>query len=220
MKLRTCMCCGWNIAALVAAASTMVLVGALVPMRGAAAEAAAGSPAVGFVTEAATFRIDPVHTTAVFRIKHNDVAYFYGRFNEIAGSIDWDADSPSNSRVAITIKAESIDSGNDRRDDHLRSPDFFNVREFPEIRFTSTTIEKTGEKVYAVTGDLTLHGVTKPVTVELRHTGSAERRGRELVGFESVFTIKRSEFRMRYGIEQGALGDEVRLQFGIEGIRQ
>jgi len=169
-------------------------------------------------SQAKRFELDAVHSSVIFSIKHMGVANFYGRFNSIDGSIHWDNDNPSNSRVHLSIPAASVDTGNDRRDAHLRNPDFFNAPEFPTIDFSSTRIEEK-DGVYHVTGDLSMHGVTKPITVELRKTGTTTHRsGRALVGMESKFTVKRSEFDMNYGIEAGALGDEVNLIISLEII--
>lgn len=168
---------------------------------------------------AKTYSIDPVHTSVIFGIRHLDVANVYGRFNDISGSIAWDDDSPSNSSFEIEIMAESVDTNNQGRDDHLRNPDFFNVREFPTINFNSTKVEKRGE-TYRVTGDLTMHGVERSIILDLKKTGSTThpRTGKHVIGLESHFTIKRSEHRMNYGIEQNMLGDEVKLIVAIEAI--
>lgn len=166
-----------------------------------------------------TFRVDPVHSSMVFRIKHNGVAYFYGRFNQISGTIDWNESDPSASSLAIEIATASVDTANERRDNHLRSDDFFSAAENPTISFRTSSIEPDGEKLKA-TGDLTLNGVTKPITVDLEHTGSAEGRGAQLIGLHATFTIKRTDFDMPYGVENGALGDEVLLMIGIEAGRR
>src|SRR5690606_12310475 len=99
--------------------------------------------------------------SVIYRIKHMDVAYHYGRFNEFAGTFLLNADSPADSSVEITIQTASIDSGNEGRDKHLRSPDFFNVEQFPTATFSSTSVRKTGDTTYEVTGDFTLNGTTK-----------------------------------------------------------
>lgn len=177
------------------------------------------SAAAATSQSAKSYTIDPVHTSVIFGIRHLDVATFYGRFNDISGTIAWNEDSPSNSAIEIEIKAESVDTNNQGRDDHLRNPDFFNAREFPTITFKSTKIE-TRDETYRVTGDLKLHGVERSITVDLKKTGSAThpRTGKHIIGLESHFTIKRSNHRMNYGIEQNMLGDEVKLIIAIEAI--
>jgi polyisoprenoid-binding protein YceI len=165
---------------------------------------------------AATYQIDGVHSSVVFKIKHLDTANFYGRFNGLSGSIDFDSASPAAGKVSLEIKTESVDTGVQQRDDHLRSPDFFDAKQFPTITFQSTKVAKAGDKTYDVTGDLGLHGVTKPITLRVEHTGSGKhpRSGAELVGFEARATIKRSDFGMQF--MQGPLGDEVEILIAIE----
>lgn len=167
---------------------------------------------------AGNFQLDPVHSSVVFGIQHNGVATFYGRFNKMQGAINWHPDNLIDSRIALQLDAASVDTNNDRRDGHLRSPDFFNVAEFPHITFTSSAIERDGD-AYKVHGTLDMHGVRKPLTVDLRQTGSVEHRsGRELIGLEGRATINRSQWGMNYGIEAGALGDEVKLIISMEAL--
>lgn len=208
-------------------ASLVVTLGSAALLAAAFAPSAASTIAPAPVAaalelEAHTYRLDPVHSSIVYRIKHNSVAYFYGRFNEMGGTITWDESNPANNAINIQIKAESVDSGNTRRDGHLRNADFFNVTEHPTISFVTTKIERKGESgnMYLATGNLTLHGVTKSITADVEFTGSTTTgRGAHLMGLEAIFTIKRSEFNMNYGIEQGALGDEVRIMVGLEAVR-
>lgn len=165
---------------------------------------------------AETYDVDPVHSVVLFRITHLNVSAFHGRFNDIAGSFTVDDDGGGS--VDITVKAESVDTGNQKRDDHLRSPDFFSVKQFPAITFQSKALKKLDGNRYEAKGTLGLHGVSKEVTVPLERIGSGEGMGQHRTGFEAVFTIKRSEYGMNYG--PGALGDDVRLTVAIEGIRK
>lgn len=178
--------------------------------------------AVGVVsaaTAAETYAIDPVHSAFLYRVKHLGASYSYGRFNESAGSFTIDPDDPAKSSVSITIKAASIDTANEARDKHLRSPDFFNVVEFPEITFKSTSIKKLEGNTYEVTGELTILGVTKTVASRAEFVGKGKgMRGEERAGFDGSFTIKRSDFGMTYMPE--AIGDEVTILWGIEGIKK
>jgi polyisoprenoid-binding protein YceI len=162
-----------------------------------------------------TFTVDPVHSAVIFRIKHNNVSNFYGRFNDLAGTWTLDDAAPEKSTMEFAIKAESVDSGNSKRDDHLRSPDFFNAKEFPTLTFKATKVAKKGDNTFEVIGDLTLLGKTKPVTVAVTHTGTAAGRRGTVSGIEATFTFKRSDFGMNYGT--GQLGDEVTIIAGIEG---
>ncbi len=168
--------------------------------------------------ETQAFNVDPVHSTVVFRIKHFDVSYFYGRFNQITGKVEFDAEDPANSSFLIEIKADSVDTNSGQRDRHLKSPDFFNAREFSSIIFKSTRVSRRGDNRLEVSGDLTMHGVTRPLSLSIDYVGPKDARGKSLMGFETTFTIKRSDFGMSYGIEQKALGDEVKLFVSLEAI--
>ncbi len=163
------------------------------------------------------YEIDTTHSMIIFRAKHNGVSYNYGRFNEFTGEIMIDATAVPESMVEFEVKAASIDTGNEKRDQHLRSSDFFSAKQFPVITFKSTKVRaKEGEKdVLEVTGDLELHGVKKSITVDVEITGRATgKEGESLIGFESIFTIKRGEFGMTYGI--GPVSDDIRLIVSIE----
>lgn len=167
------------------------------------------------------YQIDAGHSSLLFRIKHLNVAYFYGRFNEMSGSFQFDAQAPENSKIELEVKTESIDSNNANRDRHLKSPDFFSAKQFPTVTFKSTRFEKTEtENIYKLTGELSLHGVTKEITANVEHTGSgqASEKFGYRSGFHSVFTIKRSDFGMNY--MEGLLGDEVQITLSLEGTKK
>jgi len=161
------------------------------------------------------FKVDAVHSAVIFRIKHSNVSNFYGRFNDLSGGWTLDAASPEKSTMEFSIKTEKVDSGNSKRDDHLRSPDFFNAKEFPAITFKSTKVTKKGDNKYEVVGDLTLLGKTKPVTVALEHTGTASGERGTRSGIDATFTFKRTDFGMNYSTDQ--LGDEVTIMAGVSG---
>ncbi len=163
-----------------------------------------------------TYEIDTAHSMILFRAKHNNVSYNYGRFNEFTGKITTD-EFASMGMVEFEVKSASVDTGNEKRDQHLRSSDFFSAKQFPVITFKSTKVSaKEGEEdVLEVTGDLELHGVKKSITVDVEITGRAKGKdGESLIGFESIFTIKRSEFGMTYGM--GPVSDDIRLIVSIE----
>lgn len=165
------------------------------------------------------YRIDSVHSSNVFRIKHLNVAYFYGRFNDLSGQFALNAAEPSQNRIEVTVKTASVDTNHEGRDRHLRSPDYFDADKYPEITFKSTGFKKTGEQTFDVTGELALHGVTKTITVPLEITGTGPgMRGEYRAGWETTFTIKRSEYGMTTMLE--GLSDEVRLTVAVEGVRQ
>jgi polyisoprenoid-binding protein YceI len=168
-----------------------------------------------------SFEIDASHSAVIYRIKHLGVAYNYGRFNDVSGSFVFDADEPEASSISVEIDTASVDSGNEKRDNHLRSPDFFNAKQFPTATFESTSVRKTGPSVYEVTGDFTMLGQTMPITATINKTGEGKDPwGGFRSGIETTFTIKRSDFGMMYMVENGGLGDEVRLTVALEGIRK
>ena len=163
----------------------------------------------------AAFKIDPVHSSVIFRVKHMNVSYFWGRFNDIAGTVAWDAAKPEASSFDVQIKTESVDSKDPKRDNHLKSPDFFNAKQFPTLAFKSKSVKKLDDTTFEVGGDLTLHGVTKPLTAKVEMTGTGKgMRGGSLVGFETTFEIKRSDFGMNF--MKGPLGDDVRIVVSLE----
>ncbi len=167
-----------------------------------------------------TYEIDTAHSMIIFRAKHNAVSYNYGRFNEFTGQIVMDP-MGIDSMVEFEVKAASVDTGNEKRDQHLRSSDFFSAKQFPVITFKSTKVSaKEGEEdVFEVTGDLELHGVKKSITVDVEITGQAKgREGESLIGFESTFTINRSEFGMTYGM--GSVSDDIRITVSIEAAQK
>lgn len=145
------------------------------------------------------------------------ITYNYGRFNEFSGKLSIDETDISKSAIEFEVKTASVDTANEKRDQHLRSPDFFSAKQFPVITFKSTKVSmKEGEEnMLEVTGDLELLGVKKSITVDVEITGKGKgRQGESLIGFESIFMIKRSEFGMTYGA--GAVSDDIRLTVTIE----
>ena len=165
------------------------------------------------------YSVDAIHSSIIFRIKHVNAAYFYGRFNEVTGSFSIDAGNPAASKIEIEVKVDSIDTHNEARDKHLKSPDFFEVDKHPGIKFVASSLKKTGDNKYEVEGDLTIRGVTKKLTAPLEWTGTGKgMQGEERGGLETVFTIKRSDFGVS-GLPQ-ALGDEVKLMISLEGVKQ
>jgi polyisoprenoid-binding protein YceI len=178
----------------------------------------AASASVG-AADAKPFAVDGVHSTVIYRIKHAGAAWNYGRFNKVSGKFHLDLANPSASVLEVTVDAGSVDSANSKRDDHLKSQDFFSTKEFPTITFKGKSFESAGEKSLRVTGDLSMLGKTKPVTVTVDHTGEGEMRGVKKAGLEAKFDVKRSDFGMTYGVENGALSDEVTLIVALEGDR-
>ena len=164
-----------------------------------------------------TYKIDPVHSVVGFAVKHMEVSPFYGRFNEPTGAITLDSADPSKSSFNIEIAAEKVDTGNDKRDAHLRTPDFFDAKQFPTITFKSTSVKGSGDS-FEVSGDLTLHGVTKSITVPVRKTGEKETGKGVRTGWEAMFDIKRSDFGMTGMIPQ--ISDDVQLLVALAAVKQ
>src|SRR5262249_53198371 len=135
--------------------------------------------------------VDPVHSGITFRISHLNLSHVYGRFNNFSGNFTLDSSDPTKSSFSINIKSASVDTNNAGRDNLLRGGDFFNAKQFPAISFTSTAV-KPIEDGYDVTGDLTMHGQTKPVTFSLKGGRSAEFQGAKRTGFSTELTLKRS----------------------------
>ncbi len=170
------------------------------------------------VSAADDYAIDSMHNGATFKISHAGLSWIYGRFNDVSGSFTLDPDDPGKCAFQVTIKAESIDTGNQKRDDHLRSPDFFNVKQYPEITFKSTDV-KPAKDGYQVTGDLTMHGVTKPITFTLLGGRKGEfPKGVQRTGFSTELILKRADF----GIDKfpGMLGDDVHVAVSFEGVKK
>ena len=169
---------------------------------------------------AETYAIDLAHSSVGFSIRHL-VSRTTGHFNEFSGTITYDPESPQASSFSGTIEAKSIDTGNERRDNHLRGADFFDVAKFPSIEFTSTSVKKGKEDFLEVTGTLSLHGVTRTVTlpIEVLGVGVHPMKGKAVAGFAAEFAVKRSD----YGVDNwtdaaGVLGDEVKITVLIEAL--
>jgi polyisoprenoid-binding protein YceI len=169
------------------------------------------------LASAETYDVDSVHSAVMFRAKRMGVVYVYGRFNEFAGTLEMTGEDVTTGKLALEVKAASIDTGNQRRDDHLRNPDFFNAAQLPIIKFESTGVRAAGNG-FEVTGNLTMHGVTKPVTATVEKVGSGKdpRAGKALIGFEAKLTVKRSDFDMKYMV--GPLSDEIDVQIALQVV--
>ena len=147
-------------------------------------------------------------------------ALLQGAIKELSGTFTFDEAKPEKSSIAISAKAASIDTFNEARDKHLRGADFFDVEKYPTLEFKSKSWKKTGEKTYDVTGDFTLHGVTKSITVPVTLVGTGKgMKGEERTGFSASFKIKRSDFGIATGFPAGALSDEVALNANAEFVK-
>jgi polyisoprenoid-binding protein YceI len=178
------------------------------------------------VAAATTYSVDGVHSGVVFSVRHKGVSNFHGRFNKLDGSFTFDPSDPTSGSFTAEIPVASVDTGNEKRDNHLQAADFFNARQFPVATFESSSVGVTDRpNVYTVAGDLTLHGVTKPIEAELHWIGTGSDRGRELAGFDAKFSIKRSDFGITTyladdGGEDGGLGNTVDITIFVEGVKQ
>ena len=173
----------------------------------------------GTFGNAQTFNSDPAHVFAVFRVLHGGIGYTYGTFEELSGVLEYDAEDVSNSSFSFEIIVDSVDTNNSRRDGILMN-DFFESAQFPTIDFASTSIEAAAEEgSFIVTGDLTIHGETNSVTVDVVKTGEGTNRdGKMLLGYHTTFDINRSD----YGVTNlpQAAGETVTIMLSFEGIEE
>lgn len=169
--------------------------------------------------KADSYKVDPVHSALLFRIGHLGVSNTHGRFNGPSGSVNWDSADPAKSSFEVTVPAGNVDTGNAKRDEHLRGPDFFDAKQFDTLSFKSTSVKKVDDKHYDVSGDLTIRGVSKPVTLKLEMIGAGKSpMGDERAGFEGVFTINRLDYGVSYMPE--AIGTDVQITVALELIKQ
>lgn len=168
-----------------------------------------------------TYTIDPNHSSVRFWVRHLMISKVHGELSDISGTVTGSLSDPANARVDVTIGTSGLDTGNEARDAHLKSPDFMDVEQFPTITFKSTAVSKTGDDTYDVTGDLTLHGVTRPVTLKAEVTPEIPSPfGGFKVGVSSTAVIEREQFGMTWNqaIESGGVlvGKEIHLSIDLE----
>lgn len=169
------------------------------------------------------YNVDASHSEVSFQIRHM-VTQVRGRFNDFKGAVNLDPANLAKSSVEFRVKAESIDTGLADRDKHLRAADFFDVEKYPEITFKSTSIKATGKDTYAVTGDFTMRGVTRKITLPVTFLGSAKDPwGNVRAGFETATTLNRKEYGMNWNaaLDNGGviLGDDVKIAINLEAIQ-
>jgi polyisoprenoid-binding protein YceI len=164
-----------------------------------------------------TFTFDKAHTLIGFRIRHL-LTKVEGRFKDFDGTIWLDRSNPSASKVELTIQTASIDTGVDARDKDLRSPNYFDADKYPTITFKSTKVEPKGNDQYDVTGEFSMHGVTKTIHVPVKALGFAKMGKTDKAGFEASLTVPRKD----YGIDKGApvVGDDVEINIQVEANKQ
>jgi polyisoprenoid-binding protein YceI len=173
---------------------------------------------------AGTYTIDPSHSRIGFVARHAMVTKVRGSFNEFEATIDVDTDDITRSSARVAIKGASIDTRNEQRDGHLRSNDFLDIENHPEITFTSTDVQWLGEDVVRVTGDLTIKGTTRPVTIDFTYEGAAvDPFGNLRVGFEGSVVINRKDWGVNWNaaLEAGGVlvSEKVTLEFEVSAIK-
>jgi polyisoprenoid-binding protein YceI len=177
--------------------------------------------AVPSLLNAADYVIDTekAHAFIQFRIKHLGYSWLLGRFNDFEGTFSYDENNPSASRVEVTIRTASIDSNHAERDKHLRDKDFLEVDKYPEATFVSTGYEENDDKSAVLTGNLTLHGVTRPVSIEVKPVGHGpDPWGGKRRGFEGTTSLKLTDYNINFDL--GPAAREVELFLSVEGIEQ
>lgn len=171
------------------------------------------------VAQADSFKIDPVHSFIIFKIGHFGVGHVYGRFDSFSGNFTFDQNDQSKDAVNVEIKTDSVDTNAPKRDTDIKSPDFFNAAQFPTATFKSTAVKKVDDKNYEVTGDFTLRGVTKPLTLNLQVIGTGpDPKGAIHMGWEGTAALKRSDFDVKALVP--AVSDEVDLIIAVEAVKQ
>ena len=184
----------------------------------------AGVAALGFLPFAAvaqqTWQIDPAHTNAQFAVRHMGISTVRGSFTKTTGTVQYDPADPSKMAIEATIDANSVDTRNDMRDKDLRGDHFFDVAKYPTLTFKSKSAQVLGAGKLKITGDLTLHGVTKEVVLNVDGPSQPlkDPRGNVHMGAAASTVIKRSDFGM--GAMQGAVGDEITITIDVEVIQQ
>ena len=172
------------------------------------------SPAADYVIDT-----EKAHAFIQFRIKHLGFSWLLGRFNDFEGTFSYDENDPAASKVEVTIRTASIDSNHAERDKHLRGEDFLDVDKYPQAKFVSTAYQENEDKTATLSGELTLHGVTRPVTIAVKPVGHGpDPWGGKRRGFEGTTTLKLADYNIDYDL--GPAAREVELFLSIEGIEQ
>jgi len=174
------------------------------------------------IAPATTFAIDKAHSEITFQVRHL-ITKVRGRFADFEGSVTFDEARPEQSSATLTVNAASINTSEADRDTHLKSADFFAVDQFPTLTFKSRRVTRTGADTFDVVGDLTIHGVTKEVTLPATYLGTAKDPwGNSRAGFESELTLNRKDFGLTWNaaLETGGflVGDEVKVGFSVQAI--
>jgi polyisoprenoid-binding protein YceI len=174
-------------------------------------------------SETTTWTIDPAHTEAEFAVRHLMISTVKGQFSDVSGTLVLDDSQPSRSSVEVEIGVSSVDTREAKRDEHLRSADFFSAKEYPSMKFRSTEVERTGEDTYRVKGDLTIRGVTKPVELSVEREGQAKDPwGGERIGFSATTRVDRRDFGLMWNVPLEAGGflvaNEVKVTLSVQAV--
>lgn len=176
--------------------------------------------AVPAFAQTSTWTMDKNHSQAGFVVRHLGVSNVHGAISGVTGTIVWDEKDPSKSSVTATLDATTVNTNNEARDKHLKSPDFFNVEKNPTLTFKSTSVTSEGGKM-KITGDLTLAGVTKPVTLDVDGPSPPQKGqgGKLVTGFEATGIVKRSDFNFGSKFPSAMLGDDVKITLDVEASK-
>ncbi len=177
------------------------------------------------IARAADYEVDPAHSEVGFSVKHMAISTVKGHFAKFSGTFNFDPESGKLGNNKFDVDVTSIDTGNSKRDDHLKSPDFFDAAKYPTITLTNSKIKKTGNAKYEWTADMNMHGVTKPVTFDVTYNGSAKgMEGKMHAAFSAKTVIKRSEWGLKWNktLEAGGLmvSDDVNLTVEVEAAQK
>jgi len=171
------------------------------------------------------WKIDPVHSNITFAVDYMVLTEVTGNFRDFSGTMISDSVNPGKSSVNVAIKTTSVTTENDRRDSHLRSAEFFDANTFPEITFVSKSFEKGEGNAYKIAGDLTMRGVSKPVTIDAKYMGQMkDMQGKQRQGFKGVTTLNRNDFGLKYNatLESGGvlIGNDVTVTINAQFVQQ
>ncbi len=170
------------------------------------------------------WKIDPTHSEVQFKVKHLVISTVTGSFGSFDGQIETDGEDFENANATFTADIDSISTNNEDRDQHLKSDDFFNAEEYPQLTFESKNFEKTGDGKYKVTGDLTIRDITKEIELDVVHGGTVgDPYGQTKAGFEVTGTINRKEFGLTWNAVTEAgnvvVGDKIKLQLNVQFVQ-
>ncbi len=168
---------------------------------------------------AETYEVDPTHSAAVFKVSHFGISFVTGGFTDVSGTIVMDRDNPGKSSVEFVIQTASVNTHLKKRDEHLRSADFFDVKKYPTMSFKSSRVKKLGDNLYEVTGSFSLHGVTRIITTRVTFIGETDVPwGQHRAGFETSFSINRTDYGMDKLLKPA--GDKVQITILVEAMRK